>query len=148
MRNPPGAACCPASFPEMGLRPSAQAMELLEALLLGVGLGLGYDLLRPPRRRSGGLAAGLLDLLFALLAGGAAFLLAMSTETGRTGLWELTAALLGFLFYLYALSPVVLPLLEGWYRVMFNTMRLFKKIEKNLRKSAKKSFQTRKNGLL
>ena len=111
MRNQPGAACCPASFPEMGIRPSAQALELLEALLLGVGLGLGYDLLRPPRRRSGRLGGSLLDLLFALLAGGAAFLLAMSTETGRTGLWELTAALLGFLFYLYALSPVVLPLL-------------------------------------
>ena len=148
MRNQPGAACCPASFPEMGIRPSAQALELLEALLLGVGLGLGYDLLRPPRRRSGRLGGSLLDLLFALLAGAAAFLSAMNSSGGRTGLWELSATLLGFLLYLYALSPAVLPLLEGWYRVMFNTMRLFKKIEKNLRKSAKKSFQTRKNGLL
>ncbi len=148
MRNPPGAACCPASFPEMGIRPSAQALELLEALLLGVGLGLGYDLLRPPRRRSGRLGGSLLDLLFALLAGAAAFLSAMNSSGGRTGLWELSATLLGFLLYLYALSPAVLPLLEGWYRVMFNTMGLFKKIEKNLWKSAKKTFQTRKNGLL
>ena len=122
MRNPPGAACCPASFPEMGIRPSAQALELLEALLLGVGLGLGYDLLRPPRRRSGRLGGSLLDLLFALLAGAAAFLSAMNNSGGRTGLWELSATLLGFLLYLYALSPAVLPLLEGWYRVMFNTM--------------------------
>ncbi len=148
MRNPPGAACCPASFPEMGNQPSAQALGLLEALLLGLGLGFGYDLLRPPRRRSGGLAAGLLDLFFALLAGGAAFLLAMSRQEGRTGLWELAATLLGFLLYLHGLSPGVLPLLESWYRMMFNTMRLFKKVEKNLRKSAKKTFQTRKNGLL
>ena len=148
MRNPPGAACCPASFPEMGIRPSAQALELLEALLLGVGLGLGYDLLRPPRRRREGLAASLLDLLFALLSGAAAFLFAMSTQKGRTGLWELTATLLGFLLYLHALSPGMLPLLEGCCRVMLNTMRLFKKIEKNLLKSAKKTFQTRKNGLL
>ena len=148
MRNPPGAACCPASFPEMGIRPSAQALELLEALLLGVGLGLGYDLLRPPRRRREGLTASLLDLLFALLSGAAAFLFAMSTQKGRTGLWELTATLLGFLLYLHALSPGMLPLLEGCCRVMLNTMRLFKKIEKNLLKSAKKTFQTRKNGLL
>ena len=148
MRNPPGAACCPASFPEMGIRPSAQALELLEALLLGVGLGLGYDLLRPPRRRREGLTASLLDLLFALLSGAAAFLFAMSTQKGRTGLWELTATLLGFLLYLHALSPGMLPLLEGCCRVMLNTMRLFKKFEKNLLKSAKKSFQTRKNGLL
>ena len=148
MRNPPGAACCPASFPEMGIRPSAQALELLEALLLGVGLGLGYDLLRLPRRRREGLAASLLDLLFALLSGAAAFLFAMSTQKGRTGLWELTATLLGFLLYLHALSPGMLPLLEGCCRVMLNTMRLFKKFEKNLLKSAKKTFQTRKNGLL
>ncbi len=45
MRNPPGAACCPASFPEMGIRPSAQALALLEALLLGIGLGLGDEVL-------------------------------------------------------------------------------------------------------
>ena len=126
MRNQPGAACCPASFPEMGIHPSAQALELLEALLLGVGLGLGYDLLRPPRRRSGRLGGSLLDLLFALLAGAAAFLSAMNSSGGRTGLWELSATLLGFLLYLYALSPAVLPLLEGWCRVMFNTMGLFK----------------------
>ena len=72
----------------------------------------------------------------------------MRRQEGRTGLWDLSAALLGFLLYLHALSPAVLPLLEQGYRVMSNTMRLFKKIEKNLWKSAKKSFQTRKNGLL
>ena len=148
MKSPPGAACCPVSSPEMGIRPSAQALELLGALLLGLGLGLGYDLLRPPRHRLGKRGGSLLDLLFALLAGTAAFLLAMRRQEGRTGLWDLSAALLGFLLYLHALSPAVLPLLAQGYRVMYNTMRLFKKIEKNLWKSAKKSFKTRKNGLL
>ena len=132
----------------MGTSPSAQALELLAAGLLGTGLGLGYDLLRPPRHRLGGFGAVLLDVLFALLAGAAAFLKAMSRPEGRLGIWELAAALLGFLFYLHALSPGVLPLLESGYRMMSNTIRLFKKIEKNLWKCAKKSFQTRKNGLL
>lgn len=132
----------------MGICPSAQALELLGALLLGLGLGLGYDLLRLPRHRIGTLGGSLLDLLFALLAGTSAFLLAMSTQAGRTGLWDLSATLLGFLLYLHALSPAVLPLLEEGYRMMFSTIQLFKKIEKNLWKSAKKTFQTRKNGLL
>ena len=148
MKSPSGAACCPVSSPEMGIRPSAQALELLGALLLGLGLGLGYDLLRPPRHRLGKRGGSLLDLLFALLAGTAAFLLAMSRQAGRTGLWDLSATLLGFLLYLHALSPAVLPLLEQGYQVMFNTIRLFKKIEKICGNLQKKSFQTRKNGLL
>lgn len=74
------------------------AAALGQALLLGVGLGLLYDLLRPVRHRAGG-AAPLLDLLFAVLAGFAAFLFAMRAQSGRMGLWELTAALAGFLLW-------------------------------------------------
>lgn len=119
----------------------AQLLGLGLALALGTGLGLLYDLLRPPRRRSGGMLAAALDLLYALAAGAAVFLHAMGAPSGRMGLWELSAALLGFLFYLHALSPALLPVLELPYRVMGNMMRLFKKIEKNFVKSAKKFFQ-------
>ena len=132
----------------MGTDPARQALELLKALLLGTGLGLGYDLLRPARRRSGRGLGAALDGLFALAAGGAVFLQAMGAESGTLGLWQLAAVLLGFLLYLHALSPLLLPLLEKAYRVMRKTIQLFKKIEKNLWKCAKKSFQTRKNGLL
>lgn len=140
MTSPLGAACCPGFFPEMGTSPSAQALELLSALLMGMGLGLLYDLLRPPRRMTGKVTGTLLDGLFALLAGTAAFLKAMGQAEGRLGVWELAAVLLGFLFYLHVLSPAVLPLLENWYRVIFSTIQLFKKFEKNLRKTAKKIF--------
>ena len=119
----------------------AQLLALGLALALGTGLGLLYDLLRPPRRRSGRMLAAALDLLYALAAGTAVFLHAMGAPSGRMGLWELSAALLGFLFYLHALSPALLPVLELPYRVMGNMMRLFKKIEKNFVKSAKKFFQ-------
>ena len=61
---------------------AVQALGLGLALLLGVGLGLAYDLLRPPRRRLGPIPAVLLDLLFSLCAGTAAFLYAMGA--GRT----------------------------------------------------------------
>lgn len=119
----------------------AQLLGLGLALALGTGLGLLYDLLRPPRRYSGGMLAAALDLLYALAAGTAVFLHAMGAPSGRMGLWELSAALLGFLFYLHALSPALLPVLELPYRMMGNMMRLFKKIEKNFVKSAKKFFQ-------
>ena len=119
---------------------SRQALALLMALGLGLGLGLLYDLLRPPRRRSGRLLAGLLDGFFALAAGTAVFVFAMGAGSGRLGLWELTAALLGFLLYLHALSPLLLPLLELPYRVMEHIIRLCKKVGKKLAISAKKFF--------
>ena len=125
----------------MHIDPLRQGLALLAAACLGLGAGLLYDLLRPPRRYSGGMLAAALDLLYALAAGTAVFLHAMGAPSGRMGLWELTAALLGFLFYLHALSPALLPVLELPYRMMGNMMRLFKKIEKIFGKSAKKFFQ-------
>ncbi len=119
---------------------SVQTTGLGLALLLGVGLGLAYDLLRPPRRRLGPIPAVLLDLLFSFCAGTAAFLYAVQAPAGQLGLWELAAALLGFLFYLHALSPVVLPALELPYRVMEKIMRSCKKVLKKLKISAKKIF--------
>ena len=65
-----------------------QLAALGTALALGTGLGLLYDLLRPPRRQGGGLLASLLDLLFAFCAGAAVFLRAMAAPEGRLGLWE------------------------------------------------------------
>ena len=148
MRSLPGAVCCPGSSPDMGAKPSTQVLALLSSLLLGSGLGLAYDLLRPPRRAGGRGTGTVLDLLFALLAGAAAFLKAMGQAEGHLGLWELTAVGLGFLLYLYALSPLLLPLLERWYHMMFNTIRLFKKIEKNLGKTAKKIFPNLKEWII
>lgn len=117
-----------------------QGLSLLLALGLGAGLGLLYDLLRPPRRRSGPVLAAALDLLYGLGAGGAVFAFAMGAGDGRLGLWELTAALLGFLFYLHALSPALFPLLELPFRMMENTIRSCKKIGEKLAVSAKKFF--------
>lgn len=140
MTSPPGAASCPGSL--------AEAPALLASLLLGVGLGLLYDLLRPPRRAAGAVFAALLDLLFAALALAAVFLLAMGAGGGRLGLWELTAELLGFLFYLHVLSPAVLPLAEDVYRVIQNTIRLLKKPVKNLGKTVKKYFPKLKDWII
>ncbi len=73
-----------------------QALRLMLALALGAGLGLLYDLIRPLRRRAGK-AAPLLDVLFAVLSAAAAFFFACAAPDARLGIWELAAALLGFL---------------------------------------------------
>ena len=140
MTSPPGAASCPGSLAEMAALPPW--------LLLGMGLGLLYDLLRPPRRAAGAKAAALLDLLFAALALTAAFLTAMGAAEGRLDLWELTAELLGFLFYLQVLSPAILPLTERSFRVIQNTIRSLKKLVENLGKTAKKYFPNWKDWII
>ena len=76
--------------------------RLAMALAMGGGAGIFYDLLRPLRRKLGDRTGALLDIMFCLLSSFAAFLFAMSAESGRLGIWELTAALLGFLLYLAA----------------------------------------------
>ncbi len=75
-----------------------QAFRLTLAPILGAGLGLVYDLLRPLRRRMGR-AAPLADVLFALLGGAAAFLFACAAPDARLGTWELAAMLSGFLVW-------------------------------------------------
>ena len=57
------------------------AAALGQALLLGLGLALLYDLLRPLRHRAGG-AAPLLDLSFSVLAGA-------PTDASACGSWRL-----------------------------------------------------------
>ena len=64
-----------------------QSLRLLLALLLGLGTGLLYDLLRPLRRAAGIAAAAGLDALFCLLTGTGIFLFAMGAGDGKLGQW-------------------------------------------------------------
>lgn len=125
----------------MGIELHRQALALLLALGLGVLLGLAYDLLRPPRRRSGQLLGAALDLVFCAAAGFAAFLYAMSAGNGRLGLWELAAMLLGFLLYLSLPSRWLLPLFSRGWELFFRGLDAAKKTLKILRNLAKKCFQ-------
>lgn len=125
----------------MGLDPRRELRQLAAAWALGLALGFVYDLLRPPRRRFGAALAALLDLIFGLVAALAAFLFAMSAGEGRLGLWEIAASLLGFLLYLYNLSPFFYPIWDRLLDFLCSIMESCKKFCVNFRNSAKKNFQ-------
>ena len=83
---------------------SLQAAALGKAAVIGLALGLVYDLLRPLRFRSGKVGAVLLDMLFCAASGTAAFFYAMGAGDGHLGVCELGAMTLGFLLYLYIVA--------------------------------------------
>ena len=115
----------------MELSIGAQTLRLLLAGAMGGGLGLGYDLLRPPRRCGGRAAAWCLDALYCAAAGLLLFSFAMGAGNGRLGIWELSAALLGFLAYTYTISPSVLRAAS----LSWNILRAgFEHLRKNLKK--------------
>ena len=122
----------------MSLSVSHQGWALLLSLAMGLGLGLVYDLLRPPRRAGGTTRTRLLDALFAVTAAVALFFFAMASGDGRLGTWELAAALLGFLLYMHLLSPLLLPPMEKIFRAMGKflerTIKRIKKVQNKLKK--------------
>ncbi len=91
---------------------SLQAAAMGLAALIGAGLGLAYDLLRPLRRRAGRTAAILLDLLFSVGSGVAAFMYAMGAGEGRLGVCQLGAMTAGFLLYIYIAGDTVCKKLD------------------------------------
>lgn len=92
----------------MELDITQQAVTLLLFFVLGIVLGVLYDLLTPLRRRGGRGLAGLTDAAFSLCAACLVFLLSMRfAPDGRAGTWELAAAFLGFVVYINTLGRFV-----------------------------------------
>ncbi len=116
----------------MGTPLRTQALRLVLALLLGLGEGLLYDLLRPPRWRLRAAAAFALAALFCVLCGAALFLFAMSFGDGRLGIGALAAAWTGFLAYHWLLSPRLLPLFVKIFQYLGYILDYFKKILKKV----------------
>ena len=125
----------------MGVDIGEQTLALLTAFALGAGVGICYDLLRPLRRRTGQAVRAALDVLFCVLAGCAVFLYAMGEDNGRLGIWDLAAALLGFIIYLHTLSDTMLSLFTAILDVVCKVMKACKKILKKSAVSAKIIFK-------
>ena len=122
----------------MEIKVEEQALALVLAGLLGFAVGLSYDMLRPLRRRGGKPLAAATYGVFALICTSCLFVFAMQADDGRLGTWELAASLLGFLFYMHALSRYVLPLVERFFQIIgkfANTLgEYIKKVQNLLKK--------------
>ena len=121
----------PGFLADMEIELTKQALALGAAFVLGLLLGLVYDILRPLRRRASKAAAACIDVFYGLSAGWGVFLYAMAAPGGRLGIWELSLTLLGFLVYTWTLSDMVYRLTDGVYSLI---MRLVLSIEKILKK--------------
>lgn len=122
----------------MGLSIREQGLSLLLALGVGCALGLGYDLLRPLRRRS---RDGLWDLLFCAAAAVLCFLLAMREENGRLAGGQLLSSLAGLLLYIWLFSPTLAPI---WEQIAARISMIWifgANCLKKIQKTAKKLFQ-------
>ena len=116
----------------MEIELSRQSAALFIALLMGVCIGVLYDLLRPLRRRTGRMAGALLDVLFCAASGCAVFTYAMGAGDGRLGIWELAAALIGFLLYMHTLSTLFLRVFTAMLDVLYKAASAVKEFARKL----------------
>ena len=105
---------------------SAQLEGYVTAAALGAAAGAVYDLLRTVRlrRRRSAPLTHVLDAVFLLAAAPALLWYALRVGEGELRLVMLSAMGLGALVYLWALSPLVLPLWDFWLGVAAGTARL------------------------
>lgn len=134
----------------MELPVTAQAVQFGLSALLGVGLGLVYDLLRALRRHAKKLTA-LLDAVFCLTVLCALLLLALYVGHGQLRVFMIPGVALGATAYFLTLSRLAVKLFEGFWRLLVLPWRLlfrlgkkifgfFQKIAKKGVAFAKKSF--------
>ena len=95
-----------------------QLRLFLQSILLGVGLGVVYDLLRAPRRvfGFGWAATAVCDMLFWLVLLAALFEFNLLFAAGQNRYFVLAGAAGGAVLYFRLLSGVVLAVLEGVLR--------------------------------
>ncbi len=113
-----------------------QGLSLLCFALLGLGLGLLYDMLRPMRYAGG--RACIWDGLFCAVAAAGLFVLSMGS--GRLGQWDMAAALLMFCVYINLLSPHILPIFLGIAETMHKSYKIIILWLKKIKINAKKFF--------
>lgn len=118
-----------------------QAFLLAMAFALGAVIGICYDIFRPLRYRCAAFIKIGTDFVFALLSAVLLFLFAMSAGNGRLGLWELAAALAGFLAYLYTLSDVFFAAFDRVFSLLSRGGRALGKHISDIANLVKKIFK-------
>ena len=125
----------------MGAETKGELIWLFAALILGIAAGLVYDFIRPLRNHWGKAAGIILDVIYAAAGGISLFIFAMASENCRLGLWQLSASFLGFVGYLYTLSPLISPALNSIYGQLTVFVENIKILLKKFQISAKNLFK-------
>ena len=97
----------------MGNQVSQQLLVFGQSILLGFSAGLLYDLLRPFRLRLPRLT-GLLDSLYCLAVGVAAFLFLLQAAEGELRGFAVLGALGGAILFFCAFSAMLRPIWAFW----------------------------------
>lgn len=119
---------------------SAQLMLFLQSILLGVCLGLLYDLLRALRRRGGGpVWLGILDGLYAVAAASSLFFFVM-TGDGELRLFVLAGTIGGAVLHFCLFSGPMAPLWDFWLGILLLPWRFLENFIKKLGSICKKLF--------
>lgn len=91
-----------------------QLSALVLSLLMGAGMALVYDMIRPFRYRLSRFSAALSDVFFCLVVFFLAFCFGMKAGNGRLGIWELCGMALGFTGYVYFISDSFFRIFDMW----------------------------------
>lgn len=97
-----------------------QTLVFLEAILLGVGGGLVYDLCRSLRRvvHAGIFGTALTDFAFWLFVLGALFYFAVTDAAAQMRVYVLLGEGLGMALYFLCFTPLLLPVFIGLLRLL------------------------------
>ena len=109
----------------MSVSTTGQLLAFLGAFLIGISLGLLYDLLRPLRLRGPRWLEPILDLLYWIAVTLAVLMAAPLLDTGRVRIYLLIAHTLGAVCYFFLFSWVMrrlAALLERLLLRMFSTI--------------------------
>ncbi|MBP3412924.1 MAG: hypothetical protein J6K89_06650 [Oscillospiraceae bacterium] len=134
----------------MEIQIAEQGLQFLLAGLTGLSMGCIYDLFRALRRTVRGLT-WLLDLLFGSLLLFGNLLLLLYVGEGEYRIFFLVASTLGFGLWMWILSPLLLPLMCRFWRLLLwpfvQISRFFKKIIEKMKLFLKKDFSKRKKSV-
>ena len=123
-----GAACFPVCLGDtMTISITLQSLNFLQAVLLGVVLGVLYDGFRSIRMvfRTGWIINLLMDLLFWAVATAAFCIFVLTAARGNCRLYLLVGMALGILFYQLTVSILVQQIWKGGFSIL---NFIFKKI--------------------
>ena len=115
----------------MELEIKGQLAALLLSLLMGAGMALVYDMIRPLRYRVNALGVFILDAVFCVVIFFMAFSFGMKACGGRLGQWELCGMLLGFVAYVHFISDNFYKIFDAWLGLIWRgageTIKIIKK---------------------